>query len=228
MKILKWPNWEELPSSYRWFMLNWVKEVNPWNLYSYKEQKNALGIRMEFILETSSPNDTPYKDFMPFAEYMWHDNYAWFIIENWKITEKIIDVHLTFRWDTEYDWYPTYDIYNNFWEWLELWAFGDSVLEEEIFEYKLKELFLNELNTYTEYNDIYKFMEFLKNNLNSEEHKSIFIKILTNIHSDLEWIKEEILWQILDYMKWFHWIHIEQTKESDFIFYLNSLWKNMK
>ena len=109
----------QLPLPYRWLVSQNIKNVGDWYVFTNRDQERALVLRQEFITETAAPNDALIKDFIPFAEYQGPDDYVGFIIEDGRVTEKVIEVHLTFKGKVELPGYPQYELYGSFWGWLE-------------------------------------------------------------------------------------------------------------
>ena len=127
---------EGLSRGYSWFIKQNILVLYPWSILTSENEEDFEGIRAEFRKETAVPNNSPVKDFLPFAVHQCVDDYAGFVIENEKVTEKVIVVHLTWRGDVELDSYPNITCYDSIWQWLELQVVGDLDLLEKVVQYQ--------------------------------------------------------------------------------------------
>jgi hypothetical protein len=113
---LRLPDGGPLPLPYRWLHRSGARTLTPWHLIV--EQKEALGLRREYLLEVGGASD-----WLPFARHQAQDDFAGFVLVDGVATGEVAVVHLTWAGKREQPGWPSMDRYQDGWEWIErcLW-----------------------------------------------------------------------------------------------------------
>ena len=105
--------------------------MSPWYLLKHRDAVESL--RREFQAEVSGGSQ-PVSDCLPFARRVDKDDVAAFIVKDGRVTERVIDVHLTWRGRAENAGFPSMCVYDTIWAFLKA-AIDDTaerMSEEEV------------------------------------------------------------------------------------------------
>ena len=81
---------EGLSRGYSWFIKQNILVLYPWSILTSENEEDFEGIRAEFRKETAVPNNSPVKDFLPFAVHQCvDDQYSVQIIINKQYIEMV-------------------------------------------------------------------------------------------------------------------------------------------
>ena len=113
----------DLQFAYRWLIQEGFTHFGPWHFID--DQFASDSFRAEFAKEVADPNPSPVKDFQAFAHHAACDDFAGFVIRDGRVTEGVLDVHLTWSGRVELTGWPSMTVYDDIWAWL-----AKSVIEE--------------------------------------------------------------------------------------------------
>ena len=113
--LVSGPGGQVLPTAYALLAEDLQEWLDPWHLL---DQEGSEALREEFRDETAPPNPSPIKDCQPFAASGASDDMAAFVIEDGRVTEKVISVHLTWAGKPEVEGCPACAVFDNFWSFL--------------------------------------------------------------------------------------------------------------
>lgn len=110
------PGGQALPAAYALLAQEDPEWLGPWHLL---DQDSSENLRQEFQEETAAPNPAPFKDCQPFAASGASDDMAAFVTEDGWVTQKVIEVHLTWVGGAEVEGCPRCALYDDFWSWIQ-------------------------------------------------------------------------------------------------------------
>ena len=103
-----------MPLLYRWLLAHGFKSLTPWHFMDQDAHKSHIeSRRREYSIEVGGE-----RDIWPFAERQDMDTIAGFVVENGKITDDVITVHLTWSRKKELPGWPSETAATPFQTWL--------------------------------------------------------------------------------------------------------------
>lgn len=105
------PRDTSIPLPLRWLIAHGITSLTPWHFLADYDRVAAL--RAEYRAETADGRDC-----FPFAVRQDCDDVAAFVVANGKVTDAVVDVHLTYSRGAEQKGFPREQRYKTFWAWL--------------------------------------------------------------------------------------------------------------
>jgi hypothetical protein len=100
-----------IPLPLRWLIAHGITSLTPWHFLADRDRVAAL--RAEYCAETADGRDC-----LPFAVRQDCDDVAAFVVSNGRITDTVVDVHLTYSRGPAMEVFPHEQTYKTFWAWL--------------------------------------------------------------------------------------------------------------